>query len=179
MTSKSSASPIPQSSANHSRRILDAFRVLVQTLHTSAKAVEGDLGISGAQLFVLEKIKNEGASINQLAEQTLTHQSSVSVVVERLAEKAFVRREADPQDRRRTLVQITERGRRVLEKAPMTPQAKIAKAIAKMPAGEQAQLARLLFHLLESAGLAESHPNLFFEEKKDSKHEKRSSLAPW
>ncbi len=62
--------------------MLDAIRRIVQALRESSRAAEKRVGLSGAQLFVLQTLgESPGLSLNELAERTRTHQSSVSVVV--------------------------------------------------------------------------------------------------
>ena len=62
------------------QNILDSIRRIVHGLRVSSKIAEKELGISGAQLFILQKLSQSNRlSINELAERTLTHQSSVSV----------------------------------------------------------------------------------------------------
>src|ERR671938_1731164 len=69
-------------------RSLDAIRRLVRGLRLAARASEREAGLSAAQLFVLQQLAESPAeSINELAARTLTHQSSVSVVVRRLVER--------------------------------------------------------------------------------------------
>src|ERR1019366_5949434 len=67
------------------RSVMDALRRVVRDLRLSARDAERSAGISGAQLFVLQSLAEEPASsLNVLADRTLTDQSSVSVVVNRL-----------------------------------------------------------------------------------------------
>ena len=64
------------------RDVLDSLRRIVRSLLESSRRAEQQLGITGAQLFVLEKLAAARAlSLNELAERTHTHQSSVSTVV--------------------------------------------------------------------------------------------------
>ena len=61
--------------------IMDALRRVVRALRVSARTAERRFGISGAQLFVLERLAEASApSVDDLAKRTLTHQSSVSLV---------------------------------------------------------------------------------------------------
>ena len=64
--------------------ILDAFRVVFRTVRLNSAQVEKDLGISSAQLFILQKLQpSEWVTINEIAFRTKTDQSSVSVVVKK------------------------------------------------------------------------------------------------
>ena len=67
--------------------VLDGVRRIVQALRASSRWAEQHVGLSGAQLFVLQKLaETPGMSVNELAERTHTHQSSVSTVVSRLVD---------------------------------------------------------------------------------------------
>mgnify|MGYP003693778817 CR=1 FL=1 len=69
-------------SSPHAREVLDAIRRIVQALRESSRAAEKRVGLSSAQLFVLQTLaESPGLSLNELAERTRTHQSSVSAVV--------------------------------------------------------------------------------------------------
>src|SRR5262245_64858968 len=93
MGSHISRDPAPpdEPSDTHSREVLDSLRRIVQTLRESSRRAEQRLGISGAQLFVLEQLASGPShSLNDLAARTFTHQSSVSTVVARLVEEGLV-----------------------------------------------------------------------------------------
>ncbi len=153
-----------------SRQILNSFRRLVQVLQNYSKSLESDLGVSGAQLFVLKKVSESGAcSINDIAEKTLTHQSSVSVVVDRLVQKALVERQKDPNDKRRVLIALSPKGKKLISQAESTPQEKLAKSILKLPDSRRRDLAVTLSALMKTAGFASKEPDLFFETDKKGK----------
>ena len=58
-------------------------------------------------------------SVNELADRTYTHQSSVSVVVRRLVEQGLVARRRASDDGRRRELSLTAAGRRLVARAPM------------------------------------------------------------
>jgi DNA-binding MarR family transcriptional regulator len=149
------------------RKILDSLRSLVQVLQNYSKRLETDLGMSGAQLFVLQKVSEDNlSSINEIAEKTLTHQSSVSVVVDRLFQKDLVERKPDALDKRRSLIAVSAKGVKILRKAGATPQEKLAKSIMKLSDTERKSLAKNLSKILSLADLTNENPNLFFEPDK-------------
>src|SRR5438270_8768962 len=79
-----------------SLRILDSIRRLVRLLRVSDRQAQADLGISGAQLFVLTELgKTPALSLGDLAGRKRTDQSSVSVVVTRLVQSGLVTRDRD------------------------------------------------------------------------------------
>ena len=158
------------------RVVLDSIRRIVQALRVSDLAAERAVGISGAQLFVLEKLAAAAGplSVGELAEQTLTHQSSVSVVVQKLEQQGLVHRSRGRRDARRVELSLPARARRLLEKAPRAVQQRMVHAIAAMPARHRRQMAELLGALaVEVAG--EARPQMFFEDSR-SKRDRQGSV---
>ncbi|XXX77919.1 MarR family transcriptional regulator [Sorangium sp. So ce134] len=146
------------------RRVMDAIRSIVQRLRVSSRACERQLGLSSAQLFVLQQLEQAAAaSIAELAQRTLTHQSSVSVVVTRLAERGLVARRASPEDARRTEISLTPAGRALLRRAPRTVQAELIAAVDRLPEDERRGLAQSLTTLARALGAGDEAPPLFFE----------------
>ena len=125
------------------RAALDAFRSIVQALRLSAGA--GVAGLSSAQLFALQQIAEyPSLSINDLAALTFTHQSSVSVVVQRLVKQRMVAKIAAPDDRRKQCLALTAKGRAAVRRAPKAVQQQLIAAIAALPARDRRVLARSL-----------------------------------
>ena len=83
------------------RKVIDAVRRIVQALHESSRLAEKQVGLTGAQLFVLQQLgEAPTSSITEIARRTHTHQSSVSTVVARLVDRGFVRRTRSGTDAR-------------------------------------------------------------------------------
>ena len=136
------------------RAALDGIRRVVQALRVSSRAAEQRVGLSGAQLFVLQRLASSPArSINDLADATVTHQSSVSVVVRRLVERGLVRRVACSDDGRKAEVSLTARGRRLLERAPGAAQDRLIEGLRRMTAADRQSLATQLGRLVRAMGL--------------------------
>jgi MarR family transcriptional regulator, lower aerobic nicotinate degradation pathway regulator len=149
------------------RATLDAFRRIVQALRVGARDGECRAGVSGAQLFALQQIaEHPGASINDVAALTFTHQSSVSVVIQRLVAQRFVAKVAARHDRRRQRLELTAAGRRALRSGPVVVQERLIAAISALPAAERRTLARALgdvARLVTPTGAA-PHPPMLFED---------------
>ena len=148
------------------RIVLNSVRLIVQTLRISSRAAERDVGVSAAQLFVLTKLAaaRQPLSIGELAEHTMTHQSSVSVVVQKLERSGLVARSRSKDDARRVELSLTPSARALLRKAPQAAQDKILNAVASMPAGRRKQLADLLGDLAHRIG-GERRPVMLFEDE--------------
>jgi DNA-binding MarR family transcriptional regulator len=151
--------------SHESTAILDDLRRLVRVLRESSRAAESELGVTGAQLFVLRALAGTPAlSLNALAARTRTHQSSVSVVVKRLVARGFVSRTASAEDARCLELKLTRRGRLLLERAPLAAQDRVIHGIEALPAQQRALLAGGLQALLRAMGSEDDAPEMFFEE---------------
>jgi MarR family transcriptional regulator, lower aerobic nicotinate degradation pathway regulator len=149
--------------------VLDSLRRIVQTLRESSRRAEQRLGVSGAQLFVLEKLADgPSQSLNDLASRTFTHQSSVSTVVARLVEQGLVSRQRGNGDARKLELVLTARGRRLAEQTTGAAQELLIQSINRMPAGERRLLALLLGEVVNgmstTATTAARKPRMFFDD---------------
>lgn len=152
-------------SANPVRDAMDALRRIVQTLREGSREVEKRVGVTAAQLFVLHRLHAGGArTINELARETATHQSSVSVVVQRLVDRGLVRRAVSQRDRRRREVALTAAGRRLVERAPVAPSERVMAGLAALPAAHVRQLAARLGALAAALSPDPAPPPMFFED---------------
>lgn len=158
------------------RVALDAFRRIVQALRAGRDG-DDQGGLGSAQLFALQQIaEHPGASINSVAELTCTHQSSVSVVIQRLVEQKLVGKVASSTDRRQRQLVVTAAGRRLLSRAPLAAQGHLIAAIAALPAAERRMFAKSLGAVAQLiAPGATLHPPMFFEDHPDG--ERRPSAG--
>lgn len=130
-------------------RVIDSIRVLVKALRDSGRDAEQKLGITSAQLYVLQALRDRPASINELAARTYTHQSSVSMVVARLVDSRLVTRTAARGDARRLSISLTAAGRNVVKKAPDAAQTRLINALRAMPKSDLKALASQLASLTD------------------------------
>ena len=132
---------------------MDALRRIIQILRASAGAAQHDFGLTGAQLFVLEELgAAPGLSVNELAARTFTHQSSVSLVVQRLVRQGLVEKAGAPHDRRRVELKVTGAGRAIVRRAPHVAQQRLLEGIARLPARDRRALAKALAAIASHMG---------------------------
>ena len=158
-------SHVSAAAAPDTRAVLDAIRRIVQCLRESSREAESRAGLSGAQLFVLRTLaESPGLSLNALAERTRTHQSSVSVVVARLARDGLVERSTAEGDARRAEISLSPIGLRRIKTAPRTAQERLVAAVDSLAADDRARLASMLDGLVRAMALDRRRPDMFFEE---------------
>lgn len=144
---------------------LDSLRRIVRALGISARTAERSIGVTGAQLLVLRVLHAHPAqSLNELAALTFTHQSTVSVVVDRLVTRGFVTRSRSAADGRRVVLTLTTAGGRALRRAPPPTQMRLIAAINALPPGQRRALAAALESVVNSMDLTTEPAGMFFDE---------------
>lgn len=102
-------------------------------LESASKRMHAELGITGPQRLVLRIVGHQGRiSAGALADVLHIHPSSLTGMLQRLEQAELIRRESDPFDRRRALLELTKRGTRLNDERAGTIEASIADALARM-----------------------------------------------
>lgn len=149
------------------RLALDAFRRIVQALRTAARDTERHVGLSTAQLFALQQLAAApGASVNDLAARTFTHQSSVSVVVQRLVDRRLVQKMTAKDDRRRVRLALTESGKAVLRRSPEPVQERLIAGLSALAEDRRHMVAEALNEIAQAIDGRHSPPPMLFEERR-------------
>ena len=173
-------SPASRPSADGMRHALDAFRQIVQALRVSSREAERRVGLSGAQLFALQQLAAApGASVNDLAARTFTHQSSVSAVVTRLVQRRLVAKVVARDDRRRVRLALTDAGRALLRRSPQPVQQQLIAGLAALPAAERRAFAEALGRVAHGmTGAPPPAPVPMFFEDGDRERRRRGTPGP-
>jgi DNA-binding MarR family transcriptional regulator len=109
-------------------------------------AAAGSAGTAGAAAFqVLDAIESGGPlTVNGVAHALGIDQPRASRLVARAVEAGLVRRGADPDDGRRSILALTPRGARVLGEGHRARRAAVEAALAGWPDEDRETFARLL-----------------------------------
>jgi len=120
------------------------MRVAMQR-HTAIFMSQMIGGLTQTQFAALAKLYEVGAcSQNHLGRLIYLDAATIKGVVDRLSGRGFVTALADPNDRRRRAVALSERGRQVTEAAQLAAAEITAATLAPLTAEEQRLLVRLL-----------------------------------
>jgi DNA-binding MarR family transcriptional regulator len=145
-------------------RTLDAIRVLVGALSRSARSVERRTGVTTAQLFVLRQLaEGDRLSLGEIANRTLTRQSTVSVVVARLERRGLLRRDRAADDRRRLELSLTTAGRRLVARAPVPTTGRLLGALDQLTNDQLGSLSLGLAALTAALGVESRSAGMLFE----------------
>jgi DNA-binding MarR family transcriptional regulator len=144
---------------------VDALRRIVRALHRSNRLAEQRWEVSSAQLLVLQRLSEAPTlSVNELADRTFTHQSTVSVVVTRLVKRGLVARSRADDDARRAELSLTSSGRALLRRAMGAAQMQLFDALDAMPIGELRRINACLEQIVDALGVAREPAGMFFED---------------
>ncbi|HEV7427930.1 MAG TPA: MarR family transcriptional regulator [Thermoanaerobaculia bacterium] len=162
-----------------SQRILDSIRRLVRMLRVSDRQAQAELGVSGAQLFVLTELgKTPAMSLNDLAARTLTDQSSVSVVVTRLVEAGLVSRDRDANDARRLVLHLTRAGRAMLQNAPPVVQERLLAVFDALSDDERKRFADTFQEIVDSVAGDDGAAPMLFEDDAEGRRQHHLKAVP-
>jgi DNA-binding MarR family transcriptional regulator len=116
------------------------------------RSTEELLGIHMRLVMALSYLRDhDGAPQQELAEALCMDANNVVLVLNELEDLGHVTRRRDPEDRRRHLVELTERGRRTLVKAERAQESIEDEVLQALDPEERAALWRLLTRALRAA----------------------------
>jgi MarR family transcriptional regulator, 2-MHQ and catechol-resistance regulon repressor len=103
------------------------------------------LGLGLSDFAVLEVLLHKGPQpVNVIGKKVLLTSGSITAAVDRLESKKLVRRTADTGDLRARIVQLTETGRRLIERAFQQHAIDMEETMAILRSSERTELVRLL-----------------------------------
>ncbi|MBC1239666.1 MarR family transcriptional regulator [Nostoc linckia z18] len=98
-------------------RVMETVPLMMRFIRADMRAHSAAF-LSIPQLRSLAFInRNPGASLSDLAEHLGVTSATASATIERLVQRNFVQRNADPQERRRVLLNLTEEGKQQLKQS--------------------------------------------------------------
>ena len=146
--------------------VMQNLRRIVKALQEYSSSVEKQFGLTGPQLWALWELNRRGPmSLKALAERMHLDPSTVTGVVDRLHRKNLVSREADPEDRRRVVLDLTKEGRTTVKSAPHPAQGQLLHALSVMEASQVEQLNRTLQLLASVMEADKLEVRFFFSEE--------------
>lgn len=127
---------------------LALLRLLWQVHHglqSASKRMERDLGVTGPQRLVVRLLGDSpGMTAGELSSLLHLDPGTMSGVIQRLLRERLIRRAADPHDRRRFLLALTQQGRQLASRREGTVEERVASALSDMDPNDIAAAERAL-----------------------------------
>jgi DNA-binding MarR family transcriptional regulator len=127
----------PEGSGNDrreiSQNILRSLRIIYRAVQAHSRRVEKQCGVSGAELRMMWEIRNyPGIRVSGLAVALAIQAPTCSNLLVKLQVKGLVRRERSDPDHRAVRVFLTEKGTRLLTRAPRPAQGYLQEGLGRM-----------------------------------------------
>jgi DNA-binding MarR family transcriptional regulator len=133
------------------------FMRLVWAMHhglqATSKRMAVQLGVTGPQRLVIRLVgRRPGISAGELADLLRVHPSTLTGVLRRLEERTFISRKADPEDRRRAVLNLTAAGKQIDSQRGGTVEAAVRRVIERIPEADVEATRRTLTALAHELG---------------------------
>jgi DNA-binding MarR family transcriptional regulator len=122
---------------------------LDHALNKRSRRMLATLGVTASQRFLLKVVgMRPGCAPGQLARFLHVTPATVTRVVQRLEGDGLLRREADPEDSRRVRLHLTQKGRRLNDRAAAGSESPITTLLATVPRDRVEETRQLLSALV-------------------------------
>ncbi len=124
--------------SQRSKELLIGLRKITQAIDLHSKYLFKTAGITSPQLVILQALSHfDSLSVSELSKSVSLSQGTVTEILTRLEKKDLITRRKSDQDKRRSLISITETGRQLLQDAPSPLQDDFTKSFHALEDWEQ------------------------------------------
>lgn len=157
---------LPSTGATDTAQIVQGLRRIVKALQTYSQDVRSAYGLTGPQLWALKTLQREGTlTVGRLAAALAVHQSSISILLDRLEKRGLVRRIRTRSDRRIVQVELTKRGASMAADAPDAAQGRLLHALGSMTAEHLRRTRRVVDRLVDAMEAGDVRARFFFSDE--------------
>lgn len=147
-------------------QVVQGLRRIVKALQTYSQDVRSAYGLTGPQLWALKTLQREGQmTVGRLAASLAVHQSSISILLDRLEKRGFVRRIRTRPDRRLVQVELTPRGTTLAADAPEAAQGRLLHALGSMSTEQLRRTRRVVEQLVAAMEAGDVSARFFFSDE--------------
>jgi len=126
-------------------RIVETIIYLVTESRRLSKEEAARCGVTATQLSVLKLLHEIGdLSLGSLAKEIRAHNATVTGIVDRMEAAGLVERARSEADRRVWIIRLSAQGRKVAERARVSPWDQLRAALAALPVADQEKLTAIL-----------------------------------
>jgi len=120
------------------RNLLIALRKMIQAIDQHSINLKKNFGLTGPQLILLQSISaHDKISVTQLSKIVSLSQATVTDITKRLEKRNHITKIRDIDDRRKTIIALTENGKAILNTVPPLLQEQFTERFSKLESWEQ------------------------------------------
>ena len=136
--------------------ILQKFRIIVSAAQKYSQRVEKQLGVTGAQLWIMKEIDvAPGLRVGEVAKKLAIHQTTASNLLDALEKKEMICKTRQATDQRIVNLSLTAKGRSLMQKAPEPVRGLLPEALSQMKSDDLTRLGESMDILLHSIQLVD------------------------
>lgn len=129
--------------------VLQQFRVIYGTMRQYFREMEERCGLPGAQMWVLQEVqRSPGLGVTELARRMGIHQSTCSLLVDKLVVRGCLIRDRSHEDQRRVGLCLAPDGLKAITELPGPAEGLLPAALAAIPSVALQTLHINLFELI-------------------------------
>ncbi|SDG96681.1 DNA-binding transcriptional regulator, MarR family [Vibrio xiamenensis] len=121
--------------------VLVAIRQIIRAIDLHSKKLSKESGLTGPQLILMRSIRELGqVTIKELSKHTNMSQATATTILDRLERNELVQRIRSQTDKRKVHAHLTDKGKQLLEEAPLPLQHSFVNNFQKLEEWEQSLL---------------------------------------
>ncbi|WP_070967730.1 MarR family winged helix-turn-helix transcriptional regulator [Vibrio sonorensis] len=121
--------------------VLVSLRQIIRAIDLHSKKLSRESGLTGPQLILMRSIRDLGeVTIRQLSNHTNMSQATATTILDRLEKNELVIRVRSSKDKRKVHAHLTEKGKTLLENAPLPLQHSFISKFQQLEEWEQSLL---------------------------------------
>ncbi len=129
---------MPRKSTPDQQTVLDVlqqFRLIYGSMRRHFRMVEEQCGISGSHVWLIQEVcHSPGVGISELALRMGIHQSTCSLLVDKLVSQGYLSKHRREADHRRVGLHLEDKGAAVLARIPKPAAGILSDALSNLPA---------------------------------------------
>jgi len=123
---------------HYSRELLIGLRKITQAIDLHSRYLLKTVGITSPQLVILHELSHfESLSVSELSKLVSLSQGTVTQILARLEKRGLIKRRKSMEDKRRSLISITQDGSQLLQDAPSPMQDRFSDSFHSLEDWEQ------------------------------------------
>lgn len=131
-------------------RIVRSLRRIIRAVDVHSRHLAQEHGVTVPQLLCMLKIDELGPMTQkELSDAVFLNPSTIVGIIDRLEKAGILARQRSDEDRRRTSISLTPKGKRMVEQSPSPLQQSLAEGIDSLPELEKATIALALERIIE------------------------------
>ena len=123
---------------HYGRELLIGLRKITQAIDLHSRYLLKTVGITSPQLVILHELSRfKSLSVSELSKLVSLSQGTVTQILARLDKRGLIERRKSQEDKRRSLISITNNGRNLLQEAPSPLQDRFSESFHSLEDWEQ------------------------------------------